>query len=261
MDLFGLKKKKEDEDEEKNVFVGFVLLGGDEFDLKKLTVDIGKCFGTAAPEAEKDNITVTEHNGCMASFMYVPKPVPNGEAEHYARGNYMWKEALAVTKQHRTQIIVSVMGGESPIERGKVFVKAVLAALGQENALAVYTDGAVYEPKFYREAAKIMEKGELPILNLVWFGVYSDEKRRGIYTCGMKSLGKDEMEIYAESSDDIDLNKIRIFAADIVYYVLDGDVTLRDGETIGLTAEQKLPITKSKGIALDGQTLKIKYSV
>ena len=74
----------------------------------------------------------------------------------------------------------------------------------------------------------------------------------------MKNFGKDEMEIYAEGAAD--LNEIRIFAADIVYYILSGDVTLRDGETIGMSAEQKLPITRSKGIALDGDTLKIKYS-
>lgn len=37
------------------------------------------------------------------------------------------------------------------------------------------------------------------------------------------------------------------------------NVTLHNGETIGFMEEQKLPITRCKGIALDGQTLKIVY--
>ena len=45
----------------------------------------------------------------------------------------------------------------------------------------------------------------------------------------------------------------------LVYYVLDGDVVLRDGETLGFTADQKLPITRGQGVSLDGITLKIGY--
>ena len=41
--------------------------------------------------------------------------------------------------------------------------------------------------------------------------------------------------------------------------VLEQDVTLRDGETIGFSEGQKLPITRSAGIWHDGMTLKIGY--
>ncbi len=45
----------------------------------------------------------------------------------------------------------------------------------------------------------------------------------------------------------------------LVSYVLGQDVTLNDGETIGFSAEQKLPITRSEGVSLPGMTLKIGY--
>ena len=45
----------------------------------------------------------------------------------------------------------------------------------------------------------------------------------------------------------------------IATYVIDTDATLRDGETIGFSEEQKLSIKLSKGILLDGKTLKITY--
>ncbi|MCM1578339.1 MAG: DUF4261 domain-containing protein [Ruminococcus sp.] len=259
MGLFDFVKKKEkDKDNgKKGGFVGFVLLSDESFDPQQAAKDLGESLGTEAPETEKDGIIVTDHKGCMVSLMFLPKPVPGEEAEHFAGGNYMWKDAVETAKKHKAQIIVAVMGGESPIESGKIFVKAVLAALKQENAVAVYTDGAVHEPGFYRTAATAMDNGMLPILNWIWLGLYRDKKRQGIYTFGMKNFGKDEMEIYAEG--EADLNEIRICAADMVSYVLENDVTLKPGETIGMTAEQKMPITKSKGIALDGETLKIKY--
>ncbi|MFC5537704.1 DUF4261 domain-containing protein [Rhodocytophaga aerolata] len=45
----------------------------------------------------------------------------------------------------------------------------------------------------------------------------------------------------------------------LVHYVISQDVSLQDGETIGLSAEQKLKIIQSKGKFLEGQTLKIAY--
>ena len=50
---------------------------------------------------------------------------------------------------------------------------------------------------------------------------------------------------------------LRGFVLDIASYVLEQDVTLRDGETIGFSEGQKLPITRSAGVGQEGMTLKI----
>ena len=49
------------------------------------------------------------------------------------------------------------------------------------------------------------------------------------------------------------------FMTDVAAYVIESDVVLRDGETIGFSEEQKLPITKSPSAVLDGETVKIKF--
>lgn len=41
--------------------------------------------------------------------------------------------------------------------------------------------------------------------------------------------------------------------------MLEYDVTLNNGETIGFSAEDKHAITYSEGVALPGMTLKIEY--
>lgn len=197
--------------------------------------------------------------GLRAVVGLIEAPVPNGEAEYWAQGNYMWKDGVEIVKTHKAQLIVCIMG-DSPdiLAKGKLYVKLASSALKQENALALYNEGAVFPPDMYIAFCEPMKGGALPILNLVWFGIYGNDKQIGVYTYGMRRFGKQEMEVYVPR-ENADLNNIRAFLLDIADYVLSGNVTLKDGETIGFTAEQKLPITLSKGIAVDGNTLKIAY--
>ena len=44
---------------------------------------------------------------------------------------------------------------------------------------------------------------------------------------------------------------------DLVSYVVEEDVTFHDGETVGFSEGQTLPITRSAGVWHSGMTLKI----
>ena len=124
--------------------------------------------------------------------------------------------------------------------------------------MAVYTDGAVFQPEFYHDFAAMMQDGELPLPDLVWFGLARDDERIGVYTFGLRKFGKEEMEVFVPRGR-ADFGELRDFLMNMAAYVIEEDVVLNDGETIGYSAEQKLAITRSKGIALDGYTIKIEY--
>lgn len=64
------------------------------------------------------------------------------------------------------------------------------------------------------------------------------------------------MEIIDSSNSLEELSEIMF---NMAHYVIAADVTLKHGETIGVSAGQKLKITESKGKYVDGNTLKIKY--
>lgn len=273
MGLFGKKEKEEhheknDFDYSKDVgsFAGFVLLSEPEWDKDKFLEDFKEDWGIEI--AEEDHTEKPEDDGKLVyadvegmRFVVglIEAPVPDGEAEYWAQGNYMWKDGVEVVKTHKAQLIVCILSQPADIiAKGKLYVKLAASALKQENALAFYNEGAVFPPDMYRAFSEPMKNNELPFLNWVWFGIYGNEKEIGVYTYGMRRFGKQEMEVYV-SRENADLNRIRGFLLDIVAYVLGGNVTLKDGETIGFTAEQKLPITLSKGIAVDGDTLKIEY--
>ena len=69
---------------------------------------------------------------------------------------------------------------------------------------------------------------------------------------------KKEIEVLDTNIDPFDLYN---FIYDISFYVLSNDVELKDGETIGFSEEQKLPITISEGVSVEGESIKISYNI
>lgn len=270
MGLFGFGRKKErkekQEEQDGGGFLGFVLLAEPVWDREQFKRDLLEDWGIDAVDAEEDadgeqykDILLTEQGDMRLAVSFMPGPVPNGEAEHYAAANYLWPEAVEATKRHQAQILVAVLGDKAgPLEQGKLFTKAAASCLKQSGAVGIYTDGAVFQPEFYRDFAMLMKEGELPIMDWVWFGLCHSGPQAGVYTYGMKKFGRDEIEVYVDRLG-ADLNAVRDFMLSIVSYILESGAVLRDGETIGFSEDQKLPVTRSKGVALDGETLKIGY--
>lgn len=270
MGLFGKKKNEVHHEKEDKTdvgsFAGFALLSDVKWDKDKFVADFKEDWGIeisedAQPENPDDGnkLLYTDVEGMRVVVGLIEGPVPDGEAEYWAEGNFMWKEAVDVVKTHKAQLIVAVLGGNDDLlAKGKVFVKLAATAMLQQNAIAFYSEGAVYSPNMYRDFAEPLKDDELPLLNLVWIGIFGNENEIGCYTYGMRRFGKEEMEVYVPRQN-ADLNNIRGFLLSICDYVLEGDVVLKDGETIGFSEEQKLPITLSKGVAVDGNSLKIVY--
>jgi hypothetical protein len=95
-------------------------------------------------------------------------------------------------------------------------------------------------------------------VNNVYCGVYSDDDGKSIsgYTYGLDKFGKKDIEILNTTNNAGDVRKLLI---EVCSYVVENDVNLRHGETIGFTEEQKLQITESAGVAIDEITLKIQF--
>ena len=72
----------------------------------------------------------------------------------------------------------------------------------------------------------------------------------------MRNLGKDEIEIVDVNKNP---NEIRELLLNIASYVIEEDVILHAGETIGEDNTQRLRIVKSERVNVDGESLKILY--
>lgn len=251
------EKKKSDAGD----FAGFALLSEAKWSKAKFIEDMKAEWDVDVPDEkpEENDVVYARVGDFTLVIGMMPAPVPDGAPEHFAHGNYMWREAVETVKRHKAHLLVCILGdNDDLLEKGRLYVMVSAAVLKQESAIAFYQEGAVYQPEMYLVCARMIKTNKFPLLNWVWFGLYNDGKMAGCYTYGMRRFGKEEMEVYV-ASEGADLNAIREFVLGIATYVIDSDVTLKDGETIGFTEEQKLPITLSKGILLEGNTLKIAY--
>lgn len=269
-EVSGVEEQDEDGEAKRyNSFCGSVLLNTVEIDIDKIMSDLKEEWGIEPKEDPEDssegdkgedNTTKVFYVGdALVAVSLMPARVPENEAERYAETNYMWQDAVEVTKTHQAHILVAVLPhGLTPIEAGKLYVKVVSACLRQPNAIGVYTSGTVFQPEFYIEVAEIMKDDEeaLPILDWIYLGLYRNDSGNNVYTYGMTTFGKDEMEILGSQQE---LSELQGFMFEIASYVIDSDVTLQDGETIGVSEEQKLPIVRSKGVSVEGMSLKIIY--
>lgn len=254
-------KLAEERKEKAGAFVGFVLLSEVEWDKEQLICDLKEEWDIDATEDDDDEVSddtlVFQIGDMIAAASLMQAPVPDGEAEENAESNYMWPEAVNVAKAHKAHIMVGVTGKEaSLVERAELYVKLAACCCRQKRATGIYTSGTVFEPSFFYKFADMMKDGEFPIFNLIWFGLYRSERGVCGYTYGMGCFGKDEMEVLDADAEPSD---VQGFLSSMAAYVIEYDVTLKDGETIGFSAEDKHAITRSEGAALPGMTLKIEY--
>lgn len=273
VEVAGIGGEDTSDSEESKVgsFCGSVLLDSVGIDLNGIMSDLKEEWGIVPTEhpgdsdegeggLSKDGTTMVFYvKDAMVAISLFPAKVPDGEAEYFAGTNYMWNDAVKVTKKHEAHVLVAVIPHDmSPVEAGKLYVKVVTACLKQHNAIGVYTSGTVFQPEFYREVADVMKDDAtaLPILDWIYFGLYQNEEGNNVYTHGMTAFGKDEMEILGSKQD---LTELQSFLFEIACYVIDSDVTLEDGETLGVSEEQRLPITRSKGVSVEGDSLKIAF--
>ena len=258
------ESEDEDESDHTGVFTGFVLLSKGEWDREQFIRDMKEKWDVAvdgydASEDKSDDALVFEVGDMVAAVSLATHPIPNGEAEANAENNYMWENAVGVAREHRAHIMVAVFGKEEDaIEKGKLYAKIMASCCLQRYATGVYIRGVVLEPRLYKGLADMMKEGELPIFNWIWFGLWRDEGGMNAYTRGMEAFGKDEMEVLGTDAEPVNL---RDFLADLASFVLENDVELHDGETIGFTDDDKHSITRSPGIGLseDRMTLKISW--
>ena len=245
------------------VFTGFVLLSRGEWGKEQFIRDMQEKWDIPvdeydASEEKADDALVFEVGDMLAAVSLAEYPIPDGEAEANAENNYMWEDAVKVAREHRAHLMVAVLGKEENLmEKGRLFTKVVAACCRQKYATGIYTSGVVFEPRFYEGFADMMQEDELPIFNWIWFGLWRDEKGLNGYTYGMASFGKDEMEVLGTDAKPSDL---RDFLASLASYVLENDVELHDGETIGFAEDDKHTITRSPGVGLPEEQMTLKIS-
>ena len=265
---YWMERAKEETERQSSAgpFAGFVLLSTPEWDLEAFKaqlkadwdIDYPPADGEQSGENDDKTVAVFDVDGMTAAASLMEAPVPDGEAEYWANSNFMDREnALAAAQNHKAHVMIAVVDKEhSPRERGELYVKLVSTLLKAPNALGVYTNGTVWLPDYFIQVSQDLKEGDLPLMDLVFVGLVQYEKGICGWTNGLRAFGKDELEIRDSQQSPRDVHELLL---NVSGYLIEEDVTLRDGETLGYTAEQKLHITRSEGVNVEGMSLKIEF--
>ncbi|WP_281709746.1 DUF4261 domain-containing protein [Anaerobiospirillum succiniciproducens] len=265
-------ESKEDEDEgtdSKGLFFCCILLDKIGFDKAALIKNLETQWGIVCNAEEGDNSNhwvikdkssealIVKQGKLFSIVGYNPRRLSEN-LEMAAYDNYMWEGAQAAPQNYKANITITIMGRKGDLmQRAMLFAKVTAACCSLKSASAVYINDVLVQKDFYINAASLIKENELPLDCWIWFGIHKTKKGYSAYTYGLEAFGKDELEVL---DADCDPNQLRNFLYDVAENIIKNDLTFKDGDIIGFSAEDEHAITRSEGVALRGlQTLKIEY--
>jgi len=261
MGLFNLFKKEEKpaEKQTNKVLLAMPMFNnGETFELDKVVAYLKTNWDTEVSDISGDTGTVTfSIEGEMVALSGLTVQIPWGDIEGTAQYAYNWPAAEKELADHNAHAIVAVMSGnKNQVERFEILTKVLSSILATTNSPGVYqgSESLLIPREQYLESAEALKEDRVPIDLWIYIGLRKTDKGNNAYTYGLNSFGKMEMEFI---NSDLELQDMYDFLGNICAYVINNDVTFKSGETLGYTAEQKIKITKSKGIFVEGESLKL----
>jgi len=256
--LFRSKNKKKTES---RIILGMIMLEDNSpFNLRLFLDDInGTGEYMVGKSSGDENAATLVIDGEMVAIGSMPVAIPMGDIEGAAKYAYNWENALEEVKEHKAHLIVSIMqGGDDIIKRYRIFTSVICSLLRTNRAIGVYMGNqTLLIPKGdYLQLAARMSDEWYPLNLWIYFGFGLNNDKNSGYTYGLKEFNKRELEVVDSSRK---LDEIMAFLFNMTHYTLDYNVEFRDGQTCGLSDSERIGITLSKGVHIDGETFKLAY--
>lgn len=254
-------KKKIKDNSQRKIILGMVILQDENsFNLERFHEDFTSNYKETISKATGDSSSfVFDIDGEFIVVAHMPIPIPNGDIEGTAKYAYNWETAVNDLRNHKSHLIVSVTsGGQDPIKRFKIFTHVVCSLLRITNSPGVYqgTQSLLIPKNDYVSEASLMTEKYLPLNLWIYFGFRVTDKGCSGYTYGLKEFDKKEIEIINSSKS---LEEINEFLFNMAHYVLAYDVTFKNGQTCGMSENERFGVTESKGVLVEGKTIKLEY--
>lgn len=247
-----------EEDEDSTLVLAMPMFCGEAYQLSHVLDDLKNHWHCQIGDISGDESTATfDVDGVMVALAIMPAPIPQEELEPLFEFSYLYPNVEQEVLQHTQHAIVSVLGAETKLEAYKILTKLNASILRTtETAIGIYQGSAtLLLPKgLYCDFADFLQEESLPVVLWIFIGIIHHEQSRSLYTYGLQEFGRMEMEIIESPMLASDLHD---FMLPTLAYLLDYDVYLQDGETIGFSAEHKIQIQQSEAVYLDGESLKL----
>ena len=255
------KKKMADKKIDSKTILGMLILKDENsIDLNSYIKDYNHNYADNIKETSGDNTSVAfKIDGEMVVIGHIPAPIPAGDIEGTAKYAYNWETVSNDLKDHKSHLIISILkGGQDQIKRYRIFTQIICSLLRTTNSIGIYkgNQSLLIPKEDYLSEAEFMSEDYLPLNLWIYFGLLNNDKGNSGYTYGLKEFNKTEMEVLNSVKD---LEEIRGFLFNMASYVLDNDITFKDGQTCGISEDEKILIKLTKGEFVEGDTFKLDY--
>lgn len=261
MGLFNFFKKKEQaiyNNNSKVLLAMPMFNNGESFELDKVVDYLKSYWNVTATDINGDNNAATfTIKGEMVALAAMNVQIPWVEIQGTAQYAYNWITAEKDLENHNSHNIVTVISSyNSDIERFKIFTKVLSSILATTNCIGVYqgTQSLLIPKEQYLDSADALKQNKIPFDLWIYIGLRKTDSGNNAYTYGLTSFDKLEMEFI---NCKLELQEMYEFLGNICAYVINSNVKFKNGETLGYTVDQKIKISQSKGIFVEGQTLKL----
>jgi hypothetical protein len=237
-------------------------------DKKPSVADVTREFATHFPDMPP--ATDVEEKDITMSFRIraddiilaqMPAPFPWSDLEGPCATSILWKNAAAEIKEHKIHWIVTINAELEPIPLSERLTQATVALMAAcPSAIGVYWGNAtLVVPKalFTEFAQKIMPLGP-PLHIWIDFRVGRDsEKSSSGFTAGMAALGHMELETQKCPEPP---HELRQRFEGLIRYVLENGPVIKDGDTIGEDANERIRVVYSKSaFGHKDQVMRLEY--
>lgn len=204
--------------------------------------------GGGPPDLECLLFEIDPDSSSIVAMM--PIAVPNNEADEAAQFSISTLGTGWVLPPHQAHLIVTFQSSSPKLESLLMFTALLASVVETSQSVGVYWGeaGATHDPKFFVAAA---QPGTIESQMMLWNGVSiagEPDGRISLLSLGMKQLDLPELWMIGPKG-----NETLGWFFDLLSYVATRREALPDGDTIGRTADEKIPVRYVKS-PIDGST-------
>lgn len=212
----------------------------------------GKPLATVTPGTDAENpVLVVNFPGGGSVFVgLIPTPVPGQEAEAHFPYSLSSFTSEAGLPGHRAHLLVVAMGVKdlAPLDAVMRFTTVLAALVQSSDAIAVYWGdaGATHTAEFFLSLAK---DNEVTPRIMLWSGISRAREKSGqisYLSRGMNQLGLPDLYLVFRKEQPSDALE-RFY--DLLAYLAKRGEAIPAGDTIGATAEERIPVRYVKSPA------------
>lgn len=196
---------------------------------------------------EQDDALMIEIGDAVYVCIHINAPVPKDTFEHAAAASHFWQDAGEALAAHKSHVVVAEFSAGSGFEAKKasaLHVSLITAAVSElTDTIGIHwtTGETVTRKEPFLDEMGQLGNGVWPVyvwLQYYWIGG-KDKENPGLATHGLRPFLGRELEF---EPGGLDQQTLFARAGQIASYLLDNGDILADGETLGISDNERIRI-------------------